>query len=128
MQLFRLSSRVLANLMTRTRSRAAGRPGGGVGEFGERLREAQLCRAFGGEFVVSAAEVLDEGVPGGDSRGRAEAFQTAHRPQPSLQPTMISFYPVVCVLLGDMRGSRDEFVQDPQGVCCGEPAGARVGR
>ena len=57
----------------------------GEGEFGERRREAQLCRDVGGEFVVAAAEVLDEGMPGGDHRaaerkrfspriGRSRAF------------------------------------------------------
>jgi hypothetical protein len=38
---------------------------------------------------VAAAEVLDEGVPGTDDLGRAEPFESAHRPQPSLEPSMI---------------------------------------
>jgi hypothetical protein len=34
----------------------------------------------GGEFVVAAAEVLDEGVPGGQDPGGPAALQAAHRP------------------------------------------------
>jgi len=44
---------------------------------------------------VAVAEVLDEGVSDGDHRGRAEPFQPAHRAQPSLQPSMIGFDPIV---------------------------------
>ena len=51
----------------------------------------------GGEFVVAAAEVLDERVPGGSDPRGPEAFQPAHRPQPGLQPAMIGFDGVVGV-------------------------------
>jgi Transposase domain (DUF772) len=40
----------------------------------------RVWRGVGGEFVVAAAEVLHERVAGGDSCGRAEAFESAHRP------------------------------------------------
>jgi hypothetical protein len=40
---------------------------------------------------MAAAEVLHEGVTGGNSGGRPDLFQPAHRPQPSLQPSMIAF-------------------------------------
>jgi hypothetical protein len=40
---------------------------------------------------MSAAEVLDECVPGTDHVDRAEPFQAAHRPQPGLAPSMIGF-------------------------------------
>ena len=83
-------------------------------EFGEGVREAQVWRGVGGEFVVAAAKVLHERVPSGDSCGRAEAFESAHRPQPSFQPAVIGLDPVVAVLLGDMRRSWDQFVQHPQ--------------
>ena len=36
-------------------------------------------RGVGGEFVVAAAEVLDEGMAGGDHGGRPDAFESAHR-------------------------------------------------
>src|SRR5829696_4175643 len=74
----------------------------GQGEFGERCREAELCRNVGGEFVVAAAEVLHEGMAGCESCRRAEAFQSAHGPQPGLQSAVIGFDPVVAVLLGDV--------------------------
>ena len=102
-------------------------------ELGECCREAQRWRGVGGEFVVAAAEVLHEGVAGGDPRGRAEPFQPAHRPQPGLQPAVIGFDPVVRVLLGDVRGGRDQFVEHPQvwagpGRWSPRPAPARAQR
>jgi hypothetical protein len=63
---------------------------------------------------VAAAEVLDEGLPEGDHGGRPEAFEPAHRPQPRLQPAVIGFDTVIRVLLGNVRGGRDKFAQDPQ--------------
>ena len=36
------------------------------GELGERRGDSKLTRGFGGEFVVAAAEVLDEGESGDD--------------------------------------------------------------
>jgi hypothetical protein len=36
----------------------------------------------GGEFVVATAEVLDEGMPGGQGPRGQVAFQAAHRPEP----------------------------------------------
>ena len=40
----------------------------------ERRRQAQVWRGFGGEFIVAAAEVLEEGMAGGDPGGRPELF------------------------------------------------------
>ena len=72
------------------------------GEFGEGCRESMPGVDIDAEFVVAAADVLDEGVPGTDDPGRAEPFESAHRPQPSLKPSVIGFDRVVGVLLGDM--------------------------
>jgi hypothetical protein len=36
------------------------------------------------EFVVAAAEILDEGVPGADHSRGAEPFQATHGPWPGL--------------------------------------------
>jgi hypothetical protein len=48
---------------------------------------------------VAAAEVLDEGMPGGhDPRGPV-TFQPPHRPQPGFQPPVIGFSRVVRVPL-----------------------------
>ena len=57
------------------------------------------------EFVVAAAEVLDERVPGTDDSGRVEPFQAAHRPQPGLEPAVIGLDRVVRVLLHDVACS-----------------------
>ncbi len=43
------------------------------------------------EFVVAAAQVLDEGVSGTDHVGRTKLFQAAHWPQPGFEPTVIGF-------------------------------------
>src|SRR5215204_5353824 len=80
----------------------------------EGCREAQAWRGVGGEFVVTPPDVLHERVAGSDPCGRTEAFESAHRRLPSLQPTVIGFDPVVVVLLGDVRGGRDQVVEYPQ--------------
>ena len=54
----------------------------GEGEFGERGGEAMSGIGVDAEFVVAAAQILDERMTGVDHPGRAEPFQPAHRPQP----------------------------------------------
>jgi hypothetical protein len=49
---------------------------------------------------MAAADVLDEGVPGSDYSCAAQLFEPAHRLQSGLQPSVIDFDRVVCVLLG----------------------------
>ena len=61
----------------------------GSGELGEGGGEPMLRREIGGELVVAAAEVLHEGVSGGDHRARPEAFESAHRPEPGFEPAMV---------------------------------------
>ena len=79
-------------------------------------------RGVGDEFVVAAAEVLDEGLARGDHGSRPEAFQAAHRTWPGLQPTMVGFDPIVGVLLGDVCCGRGQFIENPQ-VCAGSVGG-----
>ncbi len=57
----------------------------------------------GGEFVVAPAEVLDEGVPGGHGLSGPVAFESAHRPEPGFQPSVICFDRVVRVALDGMQ-------------------------
>jgi hypothetical protein len=57
------------------------------------------------EFVVAAAHVLNKSVSGTDHSGRAKLFEAAHRPQSSLESTMICFDQVIAVLLSEMAGS-----------------------
>ena len=43
------------------------------------------------EFVVAAAQVLDERMPSANHLGRAEPFEPTHQSEPGLEPTMIGF-------------------------------------
>jgi hypothetical protein len=61
----------------------------GEGEFSEGRREPMLWVEFHAEFVVAAADVLDECVSGADHAGRAEPFEATHWAQSSFEPSMI---------------------------------------
>ena len=63
------------------------------------------------EYVVAAAEILDERVASSDHSCRTESFEAAHRPEPSLQAAMVGFYGVVGVLLGDMARRGQQFIE-----------------
>ena len=54
-----------------------------------------------GDLVVAAAQILHERVTGRDGTQRPQGLQSAHRPQPSLEPTVVGFHRVVRVLLED---------------------------
>jgi hypothetical protein len=56
---------------------------------------------------VSAAEILQERVPGADHPRQAESFQAAHRPQPGFQASMIGFDGIVHELLHYVAGGGD---------------------
>ena len=66
------------------------------------------------EFVMTASEVLDEGVPGSGYSCAAELFEPAHGSQAGFQPSMIGFDRVVSVLLGDMAGGGHQLVEHPR--------------
>jgi hypothetical protein len=56
-----------------------------------------------GEFVVAAAEVLNEGVPSReDSRGPV-AFESAHRPEPGFESAVIGLDRVIGVPLDGVQ-------------------------
>jgi hypothetical protein len=57
----------------------------------------------GGEFIVAAAQILDESVPGGDDPRGPVAFESAHRPEPGLQPPVICFDRAVGVPLDGVQ-------------------------
>ncbi len=50
------------------------------GEFGARGCQPQVRAGVDGEFVVAAADVLDQGMSGADGLDRAQPFQVVHRP------------------------------------------------
>ena len=83
-------------------------------EFVERDPDSIMDGDVGGEFVVAAAKVLHERVPGRDGAQRADRLQAAHRPKPRLESSMVGLHPVVAVLLQDVTSTRNEFVEHPR--------------
>jgi hypothetical protein len=72
-----------------------------------------------GEFIMTAAKILDEGVTGGQNPRGPVALQAAHRPQPGLQPPVISLNRIIRVPLNCMQCRGDQLVEDPRiGRCC----------
>lgn len=63
------------------------------------------------EFVVAAAEVLHERMPGTDHTRRAEPFQPAHRAQPRREPTVICLNRVIRVPLDNVARSGQHLVE-----------------
>jgi hypothetical protein len=84
-------------------------------ELVEGCAEAVAVRDVGGEFVVAAAQILDERMPGGDDPREVVAFESAHWPQPGLQPPMIGFDRVIGVTLGGVQRGGDQLIKDPAG-------------
>jgi len=70
----------------------------------------------GGDVVVAAANVLREGVAGGEDPCGAVTSQSAHRPEPGFQPSVVRFDRIVRVLLDCVPCGGDQLVH------------ARVGR
>jgi hypothetical protein len=69
-------------------------------------------RDVGGEFIVAAAQILNERVPSGEDPRGPVALQAAHRPEPCFQPSVIGFDRVVRVALDGMQRRGDELIQD----------------
>ena len=65
-------------------------------EFNERDSDAEMTVAgVGAEFVVAAAEVLDERVTANHYRRAAVGFEAAHRSEPGLESGVVAFDAVV---------------------------------
>jgi hypothetical protein len=86
-----------------------------LGEFGECGGEAPGGRGVDGEFIVAAAEVLDEGVSGDDDLGCDVCSQAPHRSEPVLEPAVIGFDRVVGVLLDVMPRGAQQLIDDGGG-------------
>jgi hypothetical protein len=67
-------------------------------------RDSKLTRCFGDEFVVAAAEVLDEGDPGDYHLGGAVGAQPAHGPQSVFESAVVGFDPVGLVAFDVVPG------------------------
>jgi hypothetical protein len=76
-----------------------------------------MVAGFDAEFVVAASQVLNEGVaPDHVARGLIGS-QTAHRPEPRLEPSVIAFDPVVGVPGGVMEHFWEKVIDDAQQRC-----------
>lgn len=74
--------------MTERLTRTIGRSDGGR-ELVEGRAEPLTGGDVGGEFIVAAAEILHEGVTGGQDPRRPAALQASHRAQSRHQPAMV---------------------------------------
>ena len=90
------------------------RPGSGSdrqSQLGERRGNAQLRWDVHAEFVMSAAQILNEGVPGDDHLGCSIGEQPAHRSEPVFELAVVGLDEVVGVLLDVVPGRGEEFVE-----------------
>lgn len=65
--------------------------------------EPVALRDVGGDLVVATAQVLHEGVTGGEDPRRAMPLQAPHRPEPGFQPSVICLDRVIRILLNDVQ-------------------------
>ena len=79
-----------------------------------------------GQLVVSAAQVLDERMSSADHSCGAQPFETTHGSKPGLQPAVIGFDRIVCILLGDVAGGGQQLIEYAW-ICC-SPVGGHLGR
>ena len=84
-------------------------------------REVVECRPepvmagdFGGDVVVAAAEILDEGMTGSQDPRGAVTLQAPHRPQPGFQPPVVCLDRVVRVLLNGVQRRGDQLIEHPR--------------
>ena len=90
------------------------RPSDGDRELVEGLAEPVAVGYVGGDLVVAAAEVLDEGVPGGDDPRGPVALESAHRPEPGLQPPVIGLDRIIGPALDGVQRRGNQLVKDPR--------------
>jgi hypothetical protein len=70
-----------------------------------------VARDVGGDVVAAAAQVLDERVTGGEDPRSPVALQSAYRPEPGFEPSVVCFDRVVRVLLDCVQGRGDQLVE-----------------
>ncbi len=73
------------------------------------------------EFVVATPNVLHERVTAHDHTGAVVAFESAHRSEPRLEPSVVDFDPIVRVLLSVVERGRHQLIHD--GEECPGPIG-----
>ncbi len=87
----------------------------GAGEFGERVRDAPMRARVHAKFVVAAPDVLHQRMTAHDHTRVPVPFETSHWSQPRLEPAVVSFEPIVRLLVRVMERAGREFVD-----CSGE--------
>jgi hypothetical protein len=90
------------------------RPRPGIRRHGELVEgdgHSPDCRLLSGQLVMSAPNVLDEGMPGDHDPGAAVLLEPPHRPKPRLQPAVVRLDLVVGVLVGSMPGHRRQLLE-----------------
>ena len=81
----------------------------GTCEFGEDCWEPMPRTNIDTEFVVPVAEFCTKACPALITRWM-QSFEPPHRPQPGLQPAMISFDWIVGILLHDVAGGGHQLL------------------
>src|SRR5450755_4146145 len=97
-------------------------------ELVEGFVEPVAGEGAGGEFVVAAADVLDEGVTGGEDPRGPGALESAHGPEPGFEPPVIGLDRVVRVPLDCMQGRGDQLVPARSALVKNRRAAARSRR
>src|SRR6266545_1451118 len=82
------------------------------GQLGERVSEAGSERCLGPEIVETPAEVLNERMAGDDDLGGAISLQPSHRPEASLQPSVVGLDGIVSVDLRVMECRGQQLIED----------------
>jgi hypothetical protein len=88
------------------------------GELGARDRDAPVRVGFDAELVMASPEVLHERVTTHDHAGGVVTCESAHRPQPSLEPGMVSLIRLsaYCTVLWNAAGDLAEVSSPGQHV------------
>jgi len=73
-----------------------------------------MIGSFGGDLVVTAADVLHERVPGHYGPRGAVVFESADRSMSGFEPAVVTLDWVVGVLLDGVHRGRDQLVEDPR--------------
>ena len=76
--------------------------------------EPVAAGSLGGDVVVTAAQILHEGMTGGEDPRGAVTLQSPHRPQPGLQPPVICLDRIVGVLLNGVQRGGDQLIEHPR--------------
>ena len=84
----------------------------GYHELVERGTKSVPVWDVGGDVVVTAAQVLNEGVTAGNGAGCPVLFEAAHRSESGFESTVVRFDRIVRVLLDRVPRGRCQLVDD----------------